>query len=122
MRGTFITCSDCGQTQAWGKPTHWKAWKHKVKGCNGKPVVTIQATGCRHAKSLYALFLEIEQHGYEASRVMMDMEDYEHLNGIIWNTEDHDASFWGARVILNGYLITIEEQEEGEQVNRVSGG
>ena len=112
MKGTFLTCKVCGKTKAWGYPGRWKPFQHRDKTCKGKPEVTLQATGCRYAHNLSDWFSNVESRGYRVSNVMMDIEDWQWMKKIVWQGKVQDTSVWGARLILNGYIITRDEREE----------
>ena len=112
MRGTFIYCEQCGKTKAFGKPERWQD-RRPCRGCNGELRGNVQATGCRTAFSLSSEFAELERQGLVVKMVRMDVEDWEWMKTKIHERDKKCAkagTFWGARVILNGYLVPIDEE------------
>jgi len=110
MNGTFVRCAECGKTKAWGNPANWqKSFPHLKPGCKGAIEVFVQGTGCRTRGELGDQFALVEAWGREADFVMMDLEDYLVLKSKVGKDWD-GQSFWGAKVILNGYIIPSEEQ------------
>jgi len=105
VKGTFVRCTGCGKTLAWGNPAHWqKSFPHSEPGCKGVIEVIVQATGCRTRGELGDQFALVEAWGRDADYVMMDLEDWEAVKGK-WTGDE----VWGARVILNGYIIPRDE-------------
>ena len=110
MKGTFVRCSECGKRKAWGNPVHWqKSFPHSKPGCVGTIEVIVQATGCRTRGEVFDQYALVEAWGREPDFVMMDLEDWEAVKSKkVFGGPDE---FWGARVILNGYIIPRDEVE-----------
>lgn len=110
MKGTFVRCSECGKVKAWGNPVHWqKSFPHSKSGCKGMIEVIVQGTGCKTRGELGDQFALVEAWGLKADFVMMDLEDYLSLKSK--NVFVCVRRFWEAKVILNGYILPMDEVE-----------